>query len=217
MPHQARGGGHVGRGQPRGLGVVHVGHDQHRGRMLLEAVGHLLQRQAHVLEADLLADDVEGRLLELVVQGAHHPRQHRAVADAGVEQPDRRGRRMQARQLLDHPVCHLQLLAAGVDEHQVLLPALVETERARGTGRRQDDRRRRRRRAGGARGVASAGAGAGSSRFVRVDAGLGDEGADAGHGLGRGLAAGAQTADELAVVHRQAPKGGLSRSPARRQ
>ena len=33
--------------------------DQHGGRMLEQAVRHLLQHQPHVLEADLLADDVE--------------------------------------------------------------------------------------------------------------------------------------------------------------
>src|SRR5438105_13855574 len=60
VPHHRRGRGNGVRRQPRRLGVVHVGHDQHRRRMLVEAVDHLAQRQAHILQADLLADDVEG-------------------------------------------------------------------------------------------------------------------------------------------------------------
>ena len=67
--------------------------------MLEEAVGHLLQREAHVLEADLLADDVERHVREAVVHRAHHAREHRAVAHAGVEQAQRRRARMDVGEL----------------------------------------------------------------------------------------------------------------------
>src|SRR2546430_8245587 len=46
----------------------------------VEAVDHLAQRQAHVLQADLLADDVERHGGETPVHLAHHARQHGAVA-----------------------------------------------------------------------------------------------------------------------------------------
>jgi len=52
--------------------------------MLEEAVGHLVERQAHVLQADLLADDVEGQVGEAPVHLAHHARQHGAVAHAAM-------------------------------------------------------------------------------------------------------------------------------------
>ena len=45
--------------------------------MLEEPVGHLLERQPHVLEADLLADDVERHRGKAVVHRAHHARRAR--------------------------------------------------------------------------------------------------------------------------------------------
>ena len=96
--------------------------------MLEEAVRHFLQRQANVFEADLLADDVERHVGEAVVHGAHHARQHRAVADAGVEHAQRRRMRMEEAQLLGDPVGDFPLLAAGVDEQQILLPVVEEAE-----------------------------------------------------------------------------------------
>ena len=94
VPDEAGGGVDRVRLQPRRLGVVHVGHHQHGRRMLEQPVGHLLQHEAHVLEADLLAHDVERHGREAVVHGAHGAGQHRAVAHAGVEQAQRRRARM---------------------------------------------------------------------------------------------------------------------------
>ncbi len=82
------------RRQPRRLGVGEVGQHQHGRGMFDEAVGHLLQREADVLEADLFADDIERHGRERVVHRAHHARQYGAVADAGIEHAHRRRARM---------------------------------------------------------------------------------------------------------------------------
>src|SRR5262249_56261868 len=59
VPQQTARGGERVRPEPGRLRVIHVGHHEHRGRMLVEAIGHLLEREPYVLEAYLLADDVE--------------------------------------------------------------------------------------------------------------------------------------------------------------
>ena len=82
---------------------------------------------------------------------AHHAREHRAVADAGVEDADCRRARVQMRKLLGDAVRHLPLFAAGVDEQQIFLPVVEEAEialrvrlartmRGRGGGRRHAER-----------------------------------------------------------------------------
>ena len=131
LPRQ-RGGGRNGlRRQPRRLRVVHVGDHQHGGRMLVEAVGHLVEREARVLQADLLADHVERQRRKAPVHLAHDAGQHRAIAHAGVEHAQGRRLGMQVGELhADAPRDHL-LLAAGVDEQQVLLPVVEEAEVAR--------------------------------------------------------------------------------------
>ena len=128
VPHQARRGIERFHRQPRRVGVGEIGQHQHRRRMLEEAIRHFLQRQPHVLEADLLADGVERHVREAVVHGAHHPHQHRAVADAGVEHAHRRRPRMDVHELFGDAVRHLPLLAAGVDEQQIFLPVVEEAE-----------------------------------------------------------------------------------------
>src|SRR5262249_1709755 len=45
------------RRQPGRLRVVHVGDDEYGGRVLVEAVGHLVEREAYILQADFLAHD----------------------------------------------------------------------------------------------------------------------------------------------------------------
>jgi hypothetical protein len=96
--------------------------------VLEEAVGHLADRQAHVLEADLLADDVERNRGKAPVHLAHHARQHGAVAHAGVEDAHRGGLRVDVAELQAHaPGDHI-LLAAGVDEEKILLPVVEEAE-----------------------------------------------------------------------------------------
>jgi hypothetical protein len=92
MPHEAARRGEGIGPQPRRFRVVHVRHHQHGGRMLVEPVRHLLQREADVLQADLLADDVEGDVGEAVVHRAHEAREDGAIARARVEHPHRGGR-----------------------------------------------------------------------------------------------------------------------------
>lgn len=128
LPDEGAGRLRGARGEPGRFRVVEVGQDQDRGRMLEQAVGHLLQGQAHVLQADLLADDVEGQGLEAGVHRPQEPRQHRPVADPGVVEAQCRRAGAQVGQLFrdapgDHP-----LLATGVDEEQVFLPVVEETE-----------------------------------------------------------------------------------------
>jgi hypothetical protein len=47
--------------------------DEHRVAVLVEAVGHLLEAEPHVLEADLLRDRDERHVREQLVGGAHQP------------------------------------------------------------------------------------------------------------------------------------------------
>ena len=128
LPDQALRRGRRARRQPRRLGVIEIGDDQHRGRMFEQAVRHLFQHQPHVLVADLLGDDVERHGRETRVQRPHHPRQHGAVADTGVEDPQRRRRRLQIAEFERNPVGDFGLLAAGRDEQQVFLPVVEEPE-----------------------------------------------------------------------------------------
>ena len=115
--------------QPRRLGVVEIGHDDDARRMLDKAVGQLLQRQAHVFETDFLADDEERDGRKTPMQGTHHVAQHGAVADPGVEQPQRRRRWADMRQLLRGTFGHFPFFVAGVDESQVFLAIVVEPKR----------------------------------------------------------------------------------------
>ncbi len=99
VPHQRGGRGERLRRQPRRLGVVHVGDHQHGRGVLVEAVGHLVQRQPHVLQADLLAHRVERQRRKAAVHLAQNAGEDRAVAHAGVEQAHRRRRGMQMAEL----------------------------------------------------------------------------------------------------------------------
>ena len=64
----------------------------------------------------------------------HHPRQHGAVADAGIEDAQRRRRRLQIAEFERDAVADLGLLAAGRDEQQILLPVVEEPEARRRDG-----------------------------------------------------------------------------------
>src|SRR5260221_1733728 len=179
--------------------------------MFEEAVGHLAQAEAHVLEADFLADDVERHRRETAVHLAHDAREHRAVAHAGIEQAHRRRPRMDLAELEpDAPRDHV-LLAAGIDEEQVLLAVVEEAEvgfriglrcghrgMLRGTG--MDQRHQLRRRIADAR--------AAMLRYEIVDA---------GEGLGGDARPVAQPRDELAVVDGAAAESrfGHARAPAK--
>jgi hypothetical protein len=59
---------------------------------------------------------------------AHHAQQHGAVANAGVEQSQRRGPRMDVVQLERNAVRHHPLFRTGVHEQQILLPVVEEAE-----------------------------------------------------------------------------------------
>ena len=136
VPDQARRGAHRFDRQPRRIRIGQVGEHQHGRRVFEEPVGHLLQREPDILEADLLADHIERHGRRAVVHGAHHAREHGAVADAGIEHAHRRRARMdvgefQPDALADHP-----FFAAGVDEQQILLPVVEETEIALRIARR---------------------------------------------------------------------------------
>ena len=127
--------------------------------MLAEAVRHLLHREPHVFEADLLADDVERRVREAVVHRAHHAQQHGAVADAGIEQAQRRRPRMDVGKLKRDAVRHHPLFAAGVDEQQILLPVVEEAEVALRIRLAAARRRALAAAAGGGAGIAGSGRG----------------------------------------------------------
>ena len=114
--------------------------------MLEQPVRHLFERQADVLEAQFLARDIERHMGEADVHRAHHPRQHGAVADAGIEDPQCRRPRMDGGQFQRDPLRDHPLFAAGVDEQQVFLAVLEETEIASRValfGRHHEPARRR--------------------------------------------------------------------------
>ena len=80
--------------------------------MLDEAIGHLVQRETNVLQADFLADDIEGHGRETVVHRTHHAREHRSVADAGVKHAHRRRTRMDIGEFKADPVSDFPFLAS---------------------------------------------------------------------------------------------------------
>ena len=172
----------------------------------------LSRREPRVLQADLLADDVERQRREAAVHLAHDARQHRAVAHAGVEHAHGRRLGMQVGELhADAARDHL-LLAAGVDEQQVLLTVVEEAEVARGRAL-----------AASAwpcvacRGCADVTRSSGISsrgRGGRLDAVAGQEGADALQRLRRDAGAVAQARDELAVVDGAPAEGRLGHAGA---
>src|SRR5258708_21784097 len=96
--------------------------------MFDEAVGHLVKREADLFQADLLADDIKWRGRKAVVHRAHHTRQYRAVADAGVEHTHRRRTWMNVGELEIDARCALPFLRAGVHEQQIFLAVVEETK-----------------------------------------------------------------------------------------
>ena len=83
--------------------------DRHRGRMLEEAVRRFLS-VSRTSSRPIPCRPRRTACGRTVVHGAHHSRQHRAVADAGVEHANRRRARMQVRQLFGDPVRHFHFL-----------------------------------------------------------------------------------------------------------
>ena len=201
--------------EPGRVGIGEIGQHQHGRRMLEEAVRHLLHGEADVLEADLLADDVERRVRKAVVHRAHHAQQHGAVADAGVEQPQRRRARMDVGEFEPDPAGDHPLFAAGVDEQQIFLPVVEEAEVALRIGARPAARpvarRGRRRPADAPRALDDRGTRGARGRPVAVH-----EGADAVERLGGDAAAVAQPAGSLPSLTARRPKVD-SASPVCRQ
>jgi hypothetical protein len=108
--------------------------------MLAEPIGHLLEPEPHVLEADLLRNRKHWHGREQPVRRTQEPRQHGAVAHASIENVQRRWRRPNVLELLGRAPGDRRFLVARVDERQVLLAIVVEPER-RGRGRRVGCRR----------------------------------------------------------------------------
>jgi hypothetical protein len=117
--------------------------------MLEEAVRHLLEAEAHVLEADLLGDHQQGQRRSLRVGVAHEARQHGRIAHAGVEDANCRWRRADMAQFLGRALRDRRLLVAGVDEGEVFLAIVVEAEWRRVRRRARDFHRATRTRAHG--------------------------------------------------------------------
>ncbi len=201
LPDQALRRGRRTRRQPGRLGIIEIGDDEHGGGMFEQPVGHLLQRQPHVLVADFLGDDIERHGRKARMQRPHHPRQHRAVADAGVEDPQRRRRRLQIAEFERNPVGDLGLLAAGRDEQQVFLPVVEEPE----TGGLRCRARRQRRWPPSQPAAAC---------FAQRRRGLmmfGQIGADLVQRAGGDFGAVAQARHQLAVIDDEPPEGGFGR------
>ena len=199
--------------QPRRFGVIHVGEDEHGGGMLEETIRHLLEREPDVLEADLLAGDVERHVRIAVMHRAHHARQHRAVAHAGIEQAHRRRTRMDVGEFERDAVRDHPFLAAGVHEQQIFLPVVEEAEIAGriGAGLRPTSpdaapASTRLRSAPAAHALDH-------HRALALHAGIrAHEGADAVERFGGDAAAIAQAAGQLAVIDRAAAEGGFGQT-----
>ena len=84
--------------------------------MFEQPVRQLVERELDVFQTELLARNVERHMREASVHRAQHTRQHRSVAHAGIEQPQRRRARMDAAKLERDAIGDHTLLAAGVDE-----------------------------------------------------------------------------------------------------
>ena len=96
--------------------------------MLEQPIRHFIEYEANVLEADLLADDIAGQGRKALVDRAHDARQQSAVADPRVENADRGRARIDIAQFHRDPLRNDPFLAAGVDEQQIFLPIVEETE-----------------------------------------------------------------------------------------
>ena len=186
--------------------------------MFVEAIRELLEREPHVLEADFLADDIEGHRGMARMHGAHHSGQHRAVADACIEQPQRRRARADVGEFHGDAVGDHPLLTAGVHEEQIFLAIVEEAEIRLAGSRLRHGHQRPACRGGGvgcdrsraqkavgepgsgpctsARGLAPAGGHEGSKPRKRVD---GDASAIA------------QAGHELAVIDGEAPESRLGK------
>ena len=131
----------VARHQTRRLRVIHVGDHEHGRGVLQKAVRHLFEAEADILEADFLGDDHQRHRRALAVGVTHDPRENCRVPHAGIEYAKRRRRRPDMLEFERGPMRDRRLLVAGIDERQVLLAVVVETERRRLLVGRRFDRR----------------------------------------------------------------------------
>ena len=191
MPGHRTRGDRRGRLEPGRIGIIEIGDDQHRGRVLLKAVRHLLQHQSHILDADFLGDGVERQPRIAPVGAAHQAGKGRAVARAAIEQADGRRRGLSQGELLQRLVRNDLLLRCRVHEHQIFLAIVVESEAVNriDAGREAPDRR--------------------AQMPRRRPALRGNEAMDAVHRLQRDPAALLEPRHELAVIHGLPAEGGL--------
>ena len=116
------------RRQPRRFGIIKV-RQHHNGRWMFEKpVRKFLERQPHIFKADFLADNIEGHCRIAAMHGAHHASQYRPVAHASIEQPQGRRMRRDIVEFHGDSVRNCPLFTAGVDEHQIFLPIVKESE-----------------------------------------------------------------------------------------
>ena len=202
LPDQALRGGGRARRQPRRLGVIEVRQDEHGRRMFEQAIGHFLERHPHVFVRDLLGDDIERHGRKARVHRPHDPRQNGAVADAGVEHPDRRRSGMDVGEFERDAMGDLGLLAAGRDEQEIFLPIVEEAEAGRGRVRLRLAARR----------GDEAGQACGPWRGLQRGPAYGQKGADLLQRFRGDPRAVAKPRDELPVVD-DAPSEGRFRGP----
>src|SRR5262245_39888367 len=96
--------------------------------MLEQAVSHLFEGQAHVLEADFLGHEIERHRWKASMHFAHDARQHRAITHAGVEDPYSGWPRMDVRELHTDAARDHLFLATGIDEQEIFLPVVEKAE-----------------------------------------------------------------------------------------
>ena len=174
--------------------------------MLVEAVGHLVEAEARVLEADLLADHVEGQRRQAAVHLAHDAGEDGAVAHAGVEQAHRRaaaGCRCASSMPTRRAIISFSLQVLTNSRYFWRLskkrklregaPSAAARLRLQARRRRRDPQQRHQL----------------ARRGRRLDTLAGQECADALQGLRRDAGAVAQPRHELAVVDGAAPEGRL--------
>ena len=163
--------------------------------MFEQAVGHLLEHHAHVFVGNFLGDDVKRHGGKARMQRPHHPRQHSAVTDPGIEQSQRRRRWLQIAEFERNPVGDLGLFAAGRDEQQIFLAVVEEAE-----ARRRDAR--------------PGGGVLGRRRWDGLQLGRPgrmreEKGAHLVERFGRDVGAVAQPRNELAVIDGEPAEGGF--------
>jgi hypothetical protein len=94
--------------------------------MLNKSINHFSQCKTHVLEADLLAHDIERHGGITVVHGAHDACQNASIANARIKDAQGWRSRINISQFLRDSIGYLPLLAAGVNEKKVFLAVVVK-------------------------------------------------------------------------------------------